>query len=336
MAQIPRAIRFLHKAEAAVLSAIEVYNRPTFAYREETFAILALNAWELLFKAKLLSENGNKPRCLHVFERRTTKAGQPSTKLYLKRNRSGAPLSHGLWKTITEIENRTPAKVDAAVKANLEALTEIRDNAVHFVIASPQLAKQVLEVGTAAVRNFVELARLWFQHDLSGRHFFLMPIGFVDPPHAATAIDLSKDESRLITYLAQLASNAVQGSKSPFNVTLEVNLSFKRSTAAGALAVAITNDPNAPQVTLSEDDFKKIYKWTYQQLVDQLKKRYTDFKLNEKFVGIKKPLMTDPKYVRPRYLDPDNPRSGKKDFYSPTILAEFDKHYTRKPSTSAA
>jgi len=26
MAQIPRAIRFLHKAEAAVLSAIEVYN----------------------------------------------------------------------------------------------------------------------------------------------------------------------------------------------------------------------------------------------------------------------------------------------------------------------
>lgn len=43
--------------------------------------------------------------------------------------------------------------------------------------------------------------------------------------------------------------------------------------------------------------------------------------------------MTDPKYVRARYLDPDNPKSGKKDFYSPAILGEFDKHYTRKASS---
>src|SRR5229473_3770197 len=335
MAQIARSVRFLQKAEAALLSAIEVYNRPTFAYREETFAILALNAWELLLKAKLLSEHGNKPRCLYVFERRSLKNGQPSSKLYLKRNRSGAAVTHSLWRTISELENRTAVRVDEAVKANIEALTEIRDNAVHFVIASPQLAKQVLEVGTAAVRNFVELARLWFQHDLSGRHFFLMPIGFVDAPHAATAIDLSKDESRLIAYLAQLTSNAVQGAKSPFNVTLEVNLSFKRRTAAGAIAVAIANDPTAPQMTLTEDDFKRIYKWTHKQLVEQLRKRYTDFKSNHKFSGIKKPLMGDPKFVRARYLDPDNPTSGKKDFYSPTVLAEFDKHYTRKATTSA-
>lgn len=335
MAQIARSVRFLHKAEAALLSAIEVYNRPTFAYREETFVILALNAWELLFKAKLLAERKNNPRCLWTFEQRKIKSGQQSKKLYLKRNRSGAALTHSLWKTITEIENHTPIKVDAAVKSNLEALIEIRDNTVHFVIASPQLAKQVLEIGTAAVRNFVELARLWFQHDLSGRHFFLMPIGFVDPPHAATAIDLSKDESRLIAYLAQLASNATQGTTSPFNITLEVNLSFKRSTTASALAVAITNEAGAPQVTLSEEDFRRLYRWTYQQLIDQLKRRYMDFKINDKFSGVKKPLMVDPKFVRQRYLDPDNPRSSKKDFYSPTILSEFDKHYTRKPSMSS-
>jgi len=336
MAQLTRSVRFLQKAEAALLSSIEVYNRPTFAYREETFAILALNAWELLLKAKLLSESGNKPRCLYVFERRSLKNGQQSKKLYLKRNRSGAALSHSLWRTISELESRTASKVDGAIKGNLEALTEIRDNAVHFVIASPQLAKQVLEVGTAAVRNFVELARLWFQHDLSGRHFFLMPIGFVDAPQSSAAVNLSRDESRLIAYLAQMASHSTQGTKSPFNVTLEVNLSFKRTTAAGAMAIAITNDPNAPQLSLSEDDFKKIYKWTYQQLVDQLKKRYTDFKLNSKFVGIKKPLMVDAKFVRSRYLDPDNPKSGKKDFYNPTIIGEFDKHYTRKATASAA
>jgi hypothetical protein len=56
--------------------------------------------------------------------------------------------------------------------------------------------------------------------------------------------------------------------------------------------------------------------------------------MNEKFAGIRKPLMVDPKFVKARYLDPDNIRSGKKEFYSPAILAEFDKHYTRKASIS--
>lgn len=329
MAQVVRSIRFLQKAEAALLSAIEVYNRPTFEYREETFAILALNAWELLVKAKLLAENQNKMRSLFAFERRTLKSGQQSTKLYLKRNRSGAALSHSLWKAITELENKTPVRMDPAIKANLAALTEIRDSAVHFLVASPQLAKQVLEVGTAAVRNFIELARSWFQHDLSGRHFFLMPIGFIDASDAVSAIALSKDEAKLIAYIAHLSSTATPGT-GPYNITLEVNLSFKRTKATGAMAVAITNDPGAPQVTLTEEDFKKVYKWTYQQLVDHLKERYTDFKVNKKFSGIKKPLMVDPKFVRPRYLDPDNLKSGKKNFYSPAIMAEFDKHYARK------
>ena len=72
-----RSIQVVRKAEEALLSAIEVYNRPTFAYREETFAILALNAWELLLKAKLLAENANKPRCLYTFEQRVTKRENP-------------------------------------------------------------------------------------------------------------------------------------------------------------------------------------------------------------------------------------------------------------------
>src|SRR5208283_3351467 len=40
----------VEKAIDAAISAIEVYNKPRFRYREETFAILMLNAWELLLK----------------------------------------------------------------------------------------------------------------------------------------------------------------------------------------------------------------------------------------------------------------------------------------------
>ena len=76
---------------------------------------------------------------------------------------------------------------------------------------------------------------------------------------------------------------------------------------------------------------EEFTKWTYQQLLEQLQKRYTDFKVNNKFNGIRKPLLGDAKFVKARYLDPDNPRSGKKDFYSPTVIGEFDKH-ERLPS----
>ena len=45
-----------------MISAIEIYNKPDFKYREETFAILAINSWELLLKEKWLKENNNKVR----------------------------------------------------------------------------------------------------------------------------------------------------------------------------------------------------------------------------------------------------------------------------------
>jgi len=43
-----------------MLAAIEVYNKPIFEYREETYAILAVNAWELLLKARILQIDNNK------------------------------------------------------------------------------------------------------------------------------------------------------------------------------------------------------------------------------------------------------------------------------------
>ena len=44
----------LDKSLAAALAAIEIYNKPDFKYREESFVILVVNAWELLLKAKIL------------------------------------------------------------------------------------------------------------------------------------------------------------------------------------------------------------------------------------------------------------------------------------------
>ena len=48
------------KSIQAALSAIEIYNKPDFKYREESFSILMVNAWELLLKAKIAADNSER------------------------------------------------------------------------------------------------------------------------------------------------------------------------------------------------------------------------------------------------------------------------------------
>ncbi|TKJ40341.1 hypothetical protein CEE37_08420 [candidate division LCP-89 bacterium B3_LCP] len=328
MAQVSRSIKFLRKAEAALIAAIEIYNKPDFKYREESFTILALNSWELLLKAKLVAENKNNIRCIYAYEKRQKRNGKPSNKLHLKKNRSGNISTIGLIRVITKLENNTSVRFSEAVKKNIDALIEIRDNAIHYVNTSPQLAKQVLEIGTASVKNWIQLAGIWFTHDLSNYNLFLMPIGFIGTPEA-TALAISQDEKNLVRYLADLVRDNDSDSGADFHVSLAVNFSFKRSTIDAATEVIVTNDPNALKIQMTEENIRNTYPWDYGELTSQLKRRYSDFKVNLKYHSHRKPLMQDLRFVKPRYLDPNNPRSLKKDFYNPNIFKEFDKHYKR-------
>jgi len=327
MSRLSRSTRLLQNAEAALISAIEIYNKPTFAYREETFAILALNAWELLVKAKLLSVNLNDARCLYVYLTPKTKAGTPSKKRQVKRNRSKNVMTMGIEACIVGLEKKGTS-VPPAVKKNLVALTEIRDNAVHYLNPSPVLAKQVLEIGTACVRNFVELGKLWLDLDLSSYSLYLMPIGFL-PPAGATGILVSHDERNVVSYLASLMVDA-EDKDSDYHVSLDVNISFKRTSAADATAVIVSNDPSALPVSISEEDIRKQFPWEYADLSRKLRSRYSNFKENDKYHLLRKKLAADPRYMKTRYLDPGNPKSARKDFYNPNIVAEFDKAYTLK------
>jgi hypothetical protein len=47
-----RARALLDKSIGAMISAIEVYNKPSFRYREETFSVLAINAWSCSSKRR--------------------------------------------------------------------------------------------------------------------------------------------------------------------------------------------------------------------------------------------------------------------------------------------
>jgi hypothetical protein len=187
----------------------------------------------------------------------------------------------------------------------------------------------VLEIGTAAIRNYITLLTAWFDRNLSQYSLFLMPLGFFGSSNTATAISLSRDEKQLMAFLAKLAQESGEDN-SDYHVSLTVNLSFQRSKNDSFTDVFVTSDPTALRVNVTEEDIRKSYPWDYEALTDRLSARYIDFKANQKYHDIRKSLIALPMYVKSRFLDPDNPRSAKKDFYNPNILQMFDRHYTRK------
>lgn len=329
-----RSLQLLDKAKSALVSAVEIYNKPDFAYREETFSILALNAWELLLKAKIVAAANNNPRSIYVYQKRQTKSGSMSKRQYIKINRAGNPHTMGLSQLLTSLDRDPATRLSPAIKSNLHALIEVRDNAVHYMIAGPGLSKRVLEIGMASVRNFIDLAQRWFSEDLSEYSLYLMPIGFVPPLGTVAGISPSGDEAKLLQYLEYLIDTSDDERSMGYSVALEVDISMKRSSSDTSLAVTITHDPDAPRVQLTEEDLRQRYPWEYAELAQNLRERYVDFKANAKYHSIRKPLRTDPRYVKTRLLDPGNPKSLKKDFYSRNIVMVFDRYYTRKWASS--
>lgn len=313
-----------------MISAVEVYNKPGFAYREETFAILGLNARELLLKARLLKQAGNDPRGLRVYEARKTKAGKPSKKLYLRRNRSGNPQTISFETCFFRLE-KTASRVAPEIKANLDALTAVRDNSIHYFTASSVLARQVQEVASASVKNFVLIAKDWFSRDLSASLHLMLPLSFIvaHSKSDADSVVVSRDEGRLIKHLRQLGA-LDHDAGSPFAVAVRLQLKLEKSNLSTASKVQLSKDPDSIKVMLSEVDIRQKYPWDYKSLCSTLTGRYTQFKQDAKFHSLRKPLLGDGQYSNSRFLDPGNPKSAKKDFYGASVLEVFDKHYSRK------
>jgi hypothetical protein len=326
----PLSAKFVDKAEAALIAAVEVYNKPSFRYREETFALLAINAWELLLKARLLKHGGNDPKVIRVYEPRRTKTGKTSKKLYLRRNRAGAPLTLPLGACVAELEKIPAARLGPEIKANLDALIAIRDSAAHYINASPILTRQVLEIASATVKNFVILAKTWFARDLSDSLSIVLPLSFISGQKEIDSVVVTAGENKLLKYLQSVASPEPEAG-SPYSVAVRVEVKFERSKLPTASKVHITNDPDAVKVTLTEEDVRERYPWDYRKLGMKCSERYIDFKMDKKFQALRKPLTADKRYVHSRFLDPGNPKSGRKDFYSSAILDVLDKHYTRRP-----
>lgn len=309
-----------------MIAAIEVYNKPDFKYREETFSILAINAWELLLKAKWLRDNGNKVRALYITEKRIRPNGKPYKHAKVKMTGSGNPLTHSLEYLAKRMaENKT---LPNAAHKNIIVLCEIRDSSVHFYNKSDLFAVRLQEVGSASVRNYARAAHTWFSVDFSQYNFYLMPLAFIKNQKSAEAILLNREEKNVASFISSL--EAANDPNTDYAVSVNVELKFLKSKAEDAIKIQVTNDPNAPKVQLTEEHLKDKYPLNYAALTKACSARYSDFLQNQKYHKLRSPLKGDKRYCHIKKLDQDNPRSAKQEWYSQAIFNVLDKHYSLK------
>jgi hypothetical protein len=211
---------------------------------------------------------------------------------------------------------------------NLEILGELRDSAVHFYYDSGEFEKRLHEIGAAAVTNFYAAARDWFSQNLRQLSLYFMPLAFVTP-QSVSAAPLTSEEKRVLRFISSQVASGEQESGSPYAVAVNLELRFVRSKVDTATPVRVTNDPDALPVYLSEQDILERWPWTYDQLTAQCRRRYSNFKADKRYHEVRKRLASKPAYAHERLLDPRNPSGSKKVFFSPTILQELDKHYSR-------
>jgi len=238
--------KLLGNARAAMMAAIEIYNKPVFQYRDECMVIFLLNAWELALKALLSKKKQS------IFYPKKKK--QPYRTLSWQ---------DALIKARSYFSKDLPF---APIQHNLELLGTYRDNAVHFYNAK-DFGVVLYALAQTSIKNFRDLLEQTFAIKLEDEiSWQLLPLGTRPPIDIVSYIsDTSsgKMTEAVRQFLSELA-DAVDALKEAgedtgrlltiFNVKLEsikkigdadVVVGVKKAQGTkGPLAVIKTQDPN--------------------------------------------------------------------------------------------
>ena len=144
-----RLVRNLRDASLdAFILALETVNRLSITHRLEASRILFCNAWELLLEAWIL-DNGQK---IDHKKRRNLP-------------RETISLDECVWRIFTD--------VNEPMRLNIETLSELRNEATHYVI--PFIPPDVMGIFQATVLNYTHKLQEWFSLSVSQR----TPVGMM-------------------------------------------------------------------------------------------------------------------------------------------------------------
>jgi hypothetical protein len=224
--EIKRRTRaILETSIATCVAAIEAYNKPDFAYREETFSILLVNAWEFLFKAKIVADNNDALDAIQA----TDHLGSP------RRGRSGNQLTIDISRCLAILSRHQQLSRNA--RTNLEMLLEVRDNAIHYLSKDRDFRTKVQEIGLASLNNYVTAVHAWFGKDLSTANFYLLPMSLAQAPETGHAPGQPTDQAlhNLLTYFQTMEGGGKDPGDDRYAITLQLAPQLVRVSADDAV-----------------------------------------------------------------------------------------------------
>lgn len=321
----------IEKSVACAVSAIEVYNKPDFKYREETFSILMINSWELILKAKLIKAANNNIKVIYIKENIPKKAGGKSKRWKYKLNKKGYNLTIGIEKLLEKFEN--DESVDKRCLENIGLLNVVRNNAIHLINKDSELASIVYEVGSANLKNYIEFIIENFNKDLSKYNFYLMPISFYNDYEIIDNLKIEDTsfKSKLKKDLLELNSKYKSGPNEKYNILLATKVSFIKGDKNG-INTKFTKElgEDAIKVNLTDEEIDIRYPLSYEDLVNMLRSRYNDFKQDKKFHDLNKKYRKNINNAYQKFLNNKNKNGNSRWQYNSNILNFFDKDYIKK------
>jgi hypothetical protein len=316
--------KIANKSLDASLSALEIYNKPIFNYREESFAILMINAFELLFKAKIIKDNNDDLKSIYVYYYPKRKNGIQSKQKNIKRNRINEPFTIDI--------NNCMVKLNILLTKNLvnniNLLIEMRDNSIHLM-NNNYIKNKLYEVSSGSIRNYIKLLNQWFPEiNTTKYNFFITPLNFDNSIINYDVADLNTAQKNFINYLG--IASALSSDTDQYELFVKVKVKFEKANKDSDLLVKYAQDGKKINLELTEDMFKEMYPFDYEQIIKKIKERQPNIKINPKFNKIKKEMQKNEQSCKARYLDFINKKRTPKIYYNSNFVDAFLEKYNNK------
>lgn len=234
----------LSNSKAAMMAAIEIYNKPQISYRDESFSILLINAWELLAKA-ILSKN--RQRIFYPKERK-----KPYRTFSLK---------HAFMKTKRFFPKGIPHR---PVWENIKAIEEFRDNAIHFYNQSG-FGVIIYGLAQTSIVNFREILQQIFGFDIADEMTInILPLAYgvaPDPIEFLRKSNINPPKNKIVAqYLQNISLTTKQLEDdnidtARFITVFTIHLISEKKISSTDITVGIKGSPSETDTKIIE---KKI------------------------------------------------------------------------------
>lgn len=223
--------RLRDNSKSAMMAAIEIYNKPNFDYRDECCVILFINSWELLLKA-LLSKN--------------------KKRIFYEKKRNQPYQTFSLKHSLTKAKPYFPPGVGFdEVDANLKALADYRNNAIHFYNADG-MSGVLYNLAQACIMNYGDILKYSFGIDLASEiNIVLLPLSLgrmpLDPIQFIDQDNFSGSYSKEVTEFLRTVGSAYSDLDSKganvfrFLVTFSIKYESVKKTREAIAVVGIDN-----------------------------------------------------------------------------------------------